>query len=110
VQESDWAEWQFEVPGPGKFEVEILQGCGGGSGGAEIEISLDGSWLLGQTVAAQIIKAKVEETGHFQRFVPLRIGTLRLDKTGRHTLVLRAKTKPGPAVMDVRRITLRAAH
>jgi arylsulfatase A len=99
VQAEDWAEWEFDAPGPGTFEIEILQGCGGGSGGAQIEVSVGG----------QSVGAKVEETGHFQRFVPRRIGTIRLDRGGRHTLALHAKTKPGPAVMDLRRITLRAA-
>jgi len=37
---------------------------------------------------------KVVETGHFQRFVPRTIGTLTLEP-GRHTLTLRAMTKPG---------------
>jgi arylsulfatase A-like enzyme len=28
VQKDDWAEWTFELPAAGKFEVEVLQGCG----------------------------------------------------------------------------------
>ncbi len=99
VQPDDWAEWEFDASGPGLFEVQLLQGCGSGSGGAEIEVA----------VGRQSLTAKVEETGHFQRFVPRNLGTIELDAAGRHRLSLRATTKPGPAVMDVRRITLRAA-
>jgi arylsulfatase A len=99
VERTDWAEWEFEVPSAGTFEVEALQGCGKGSGGAEVEFAVKDQTLL----------LKVEETGHFQRFVPRLVGTLRLDAAGRHTLTVRARTKPGGAVMDLRRVVLRAA-
>jgi len=56
VDASDWAEWKFESPGTGVFEVEFLQGCGKGSGGAQIELA----------VGDQKLTAKIEETGHFQ--------------------------------------------
>jgi hypothetical protein len=95
----DWAEWEFELPKPGVFEVTVLQGAGTGSGGAEVEVA-----LAGQTLAL-----KVEETGHFQRFVPRTIGTVRIESPGRQTLIVRARSKPGPAVMDLRRVILRAA-
>jgi arylsulfatase A-like enzyme len=95
---ADFAEWSFELPADGAFEVEVLQGCGRGSGGAEVEIAVGGRSLT----------FKVEETGHFQRFVPRSVGTLALEK-GPQTLVVRALSKPGPAVMDLRRVTLRPA-
>ncbi len=99
TQRDDWAEWEFEAPGAGVFEVEVLQGCGKGSGGSEIEV----------TVHEQTLTFKVEETGHFQRFVPRRIGSVKFEKAGRYTLMLKAKSKPGAAVMDLRSIVLRAA-
>jgi arylsulfatase A len=98
VQKDDWVEWEFDAH-PGVFEVQLLQACGKGSGGADIEM----------TVAGQTLTMKVEETGHFQRFVPRTIGTVRLAEAGRFTLSVRARTKPGPAVMDLRRVVLRAA-
>ncbi len=99
VQADDWAEWQFAAPSAGTFAVEILQGCGTGSGGAEIEI----------TIGQQSLRTKVAETGHFQRFVPRTLGIVRLE-AGNHTLQLHARSKPGPAVMDLRRITLRSTE
>jgi arylsulfatase A-like enzyme len=99
VQKDDWAEWNFDAPHAGTFEVQLLQGCGKGSGGAEVEI----------TVAGQTLTMKVEETGHFQRFVPRVIGTVKLEKAGPCTLALKARSKPNAAVMDLRRIVLRAA-
>jgi arylsulfatase A-like enzyme len=99
TQQGDWAEWEFEAANAGTFEVELLQGCGKGSGGAEVEVSIDG----------QTLSMKVQETGHFQRFIPRSIGTVKLTKPGRYRLKVEAKAKPGAAVMDLRRIVLRAA-
>jgi arylsulfatase A len=99
VDKNDWVEWSLEIPNAGEFAVEVLQACGKGSGGAEIEFAIAGKTLT----------MKAEETGHFQRFVPRTIGTLTFDAAGKQTLTVRAKTKPGAAVMDLRRITLRAA-
>ena len=45
VQPQDWAQWEFDSPGAGEFEVQLLQGCGTGSGGAEIEILVAGQTL-----------------------------------------------------------------
>jgi arylsulfatase A-like enzyme len=99
TERDDWAEWAFDAPGAGVFAVELLLGCGKGSGGAVVEV----------TVAGQALSLQVEETGHFQRFVPRLVGMVKLDKRGRYALAVRAKSKPGIAVMDLRRVVLRAA-
>jgi arylsulfatase A len=96
VNPNDWAEWSFTAPTAGEYDVEILQGCGDGSGGAEVELRVGDSALT----------FIVEETGHFQRFVPRQVGTLKLSK-GPQTLTVRAKSKPNAAVMDLRRVTFR---
>lgn len=97
VNPADFAEWSFEVPNAATYTVEILQGCGKGSGGSEVELAFAGG----------AVTFKVEETGHFQRFIPRAVGTVKLEK-GPQTVKLSAKSKPGPAVMDLRRVTLRA--
>jgi arylsulfatase A-like enzyme len=106
VDKSEFAEWTFTVPSAGKFDIEILQACGNKSGGSEVEITV----LAALTVESRnrTLTMKVEETGHFQRFIPRSVGSLTLD-AGPTTLTVRAKTKPGAAVMDLRRITLRSA-
>jgi arylsulfatase A-like enzyme len=98
VQKDDWAEWTFALPNAGNFDVEVLQACGKGSGGSEVEFAIKN----------QALTMKVEETGHFQRFVPRTIGTMTFDGPGMYTLTVRAKTKPGGAVMDLRRVTLKS--
>jgi hypothetical protein len=86
------------LPNAGNFDVEVLQACGKGSGGSEVEFAIKN----------QALTMKVEETGHFQRFVPRTIGTMTFDGPGMYTLTVRAKTKPGGAVMDLRRVTLKS--
>ena len=97
TKQDDWVNWEFTVAKPGKFSVEVLQGCGKGSGGAEVEVS----------VGADKLSFVVEDTGHFQNFIPRAIGSVALTTTGPHTLAVKPKTKPGFAVMDLRRVTLR---
>jgi arylsulfatase A len=92
----DWVSWEFEVVKAGKFAVEVLQGCGKGSGGAEVAFA----------VGEQVLTLTVEDTGGFQNFVPRTLGTLALG-AGKYTLTVKPKTKPGGAVMDLRQVTLR---
>ena len=80
---------------PGKFEVQILQGCGKGSGGAAVDFVFED----------QTLPVQVQETGHFQNFIPRNIGTVSL-AAGEHTLAVRPRSKPGGAVMDLRQVIL----
>ncbi len=96
VRPDDWASWEFDVKKPGEFAVEALVGCGKGSGGSVVEFRVDD----------QALKFTVPVTGGFQVFVKQAIGRARLDRAGRHRLEIRAISKPGPAVMDVREVRL----
>lgn len=91
----DWADWRFEIPQGGSFEIELTQGCGRGSAGSRVELRL----------GDQIIPWTVEETGHFQNFVVRHLGRVTL-AAGRHTLEVRPVQKVGGAVMDLRQIRL----
>ncbi len=99
VNPTDWASWDFEVVKPGKFTMEITYGCGNGSGGSEVEFA----------VGPQKLLFKVEQTGGFQAFVKRELGEMTFDKPGRYTLTVKPKSKPGPAVMDLPQVVLRAA-
>ena len=51
---SDWASWEFTVTKPGTFAVEVVQGCGKGSGGAEVEVSVgEGPWQQARLVGSR---------------------------------------------------------
>jgi len=97
TKKEDYATFEFTLDTPGKFTVEVLQGCGKGSGGSEVEVS----------VAESKFTFKVEDTGGFQMFKARDVGELTIEKAGRHTLTVKPLTKPGAAVMDLRQVVLK---
>lgn len=107
TKKDDYATFDFTTDKPGTFTVEVLQGCGKGSGGAEVEIVLGES---GASAPGASLTFTVKDTGGFQNFEAREVGTLKVAKAGRHTLTVRAKTKPGVAVMDLRQVVLRPAR
>ncbi len=100
----DYATFDFTVAKPGTFTVEILQGCGKASGGSEVMISLGEP---GGAATGGSVTFTVKETGGFQNFEAREVGTLKVEKPGRYTLTVKPKSKPGPAVMDLRQIVLK---
>ena len=95
VNVTDQVYWDFTVALGGRFLVEIYQGCGKGHGGS----------LVALEVAGQKLEFTVKDTGHFQNFVPRRVGTVRLAK-GEHRFWIKPVKKTRNAIMDVRRIRL----
>ena len=96
VNPRDWAEWEFTLSQPGTFEVELWQGCGKGQGGSEVAVQAGGSRL----------SFVVEDTGHFQNFVPRRLGRVTFASRGPQRLAVLPIRKQGAAVMDVRLVRL----
>ena len=92
MQAEDWAEWDCEIPQAGKYAVEVLQGCV--KGGSVVDVG----------VGDASVRFTVEDTGHFQRFVPRRIGILELP-AGKTSVSVKPVEKKG-AVMDLRRVSL----
>lgn len=97
VQAEDWAEWDFHVSMPGKFKVSLIYGCGNKSGGSEVALL---------TSNDQVLKFKVKETGGFQNWETLELGTVELSEEGSHQLAIQPLSKPGVAVMDIRKVIL----
>jgi arylsulfatase A len=96
VRPDDWASWEFDVRKPGDFDVEGLIGCGKGSGGSLVEFR----------VGDRALRLTVPVTGGFQDFVKQQLGRVSIAREGRHRLEVRAISKPGAAVMDVRQVRL----
>jgi len=95
VNADDTASWTFQAPKAGTYRVTVLQGCGKGNGGSVVALDTkQGS-----------CEFTVEETGHFQRFVPREVGKLTL-VAGENTLTVRPVKKAKAAVMDLRRVIL----
>ena len=97
VKVEDYATFDFIVDKPGNFTVEVLQGCGKGSGGSEVEMS------VGDSKFTFIVK----DTGGFQAFEARDVGTLNIEKSGRQVLTVKPLKKPGVAVMDLRQVVLK---
>jgi hypothetical protein len=96
----DWVSWDMYVPKAGNYKVEILQGCGPKSGGSVVAFECN----------KQRLETTVQETKHFQDFISRSIGEFQFEKPGRYTFAVRPQSKPGPAVMDLRLVTLRPAN
>jgi arylsulfatase A len=94
--EKDFAEWHCNVSHAGWFDVEILQGCGQGHGGSDVELR----------VADQRLSFKVQETGHFQNFRWRHLGQVQLQAADDVLLQLIPLKKVAGAVMDCREIRL----
>lgn len=95
VNEKDWVYWDFTANKAGKYQVEILQGCGEGHGGSEVVLTIDG----------QKLPFTVEDTGHFQNFKPRTIGTVEL-KPGQQRMTVVPVKKAKAAIMDLRQVRL----
>src|SRR3954466_16126256 len=92
----DWVEWKFNVERPGVYDLEVWQGCGKGNGGSDVRVD----------VAGQNFDFVVDETGHFQSFIPRQLGRVHFWKAGDYTLALKPQNKKAAAVMDCRQIRL----
>lgn len=97
IRVEDTASWEFTLSKTGTFELFAWQGCGTGQGGSEVDFVIDD----------QQVSMTVEDTGGFQEFRRRLLGTVRLDKPGRHTLTVRPRTKAKDAIMDLRQVLLR---
>jgi len=94
----DSAEWVFELPKAGRYQLDLQHGCGNGCGGSLVKFA----------VAGREFPFTVVETGGFQNWTNRIVATVDLP-AGRHSLTVKPATKPGPAVMDIRQLTLRPA-
>lgn len=95
----DWADWQFTIQRAGDYQIEVWQGCGRSQGGSEVAVE----------VADRRFDFVVEETGHFQIFLPRRIGRVHLT-AGSHSLAIKPQRKQAAAVMDIRQVRLIPAN
>ena len=96
TSEDDFAEWEFEVTKPGKFNVSVFYGCGSGNNGSEVAVK-SGSTEWNFTTA---------DTGGFQNWQEAKLGLLEITKAGKTFLAVDPVTKVKSAVLDVQRVVL----
>ncbi len=113
ARESDKARWAFSNKNPGRYSVQILQGCGKGQGGSAVAIDLLPRFAT--TIEPSVnnpvqgLEFQVIDTGHFQNFKWRTVGEMELP-AGEFTLQVRPIKKAKNAVMDLRQIKLVPAH
>jgi hypothetical protein len=95
---SEGTTLELEADGvlPATYEVEVEWACATGSEGSLVEFRAGG----------EVLEATVPSTGGWDRFEAARPGTLDL-AGGRTKLRVVPTKKPGQAVMNLRRLTLR---
>jgi alpha-L-fucosidase len=89
----DYVTWNLIVERGGVFFVHITYSCDRGAGGSEYILDVGGSRIRGV----------VRETGGWDKFEGERVGRMSL-VPGRHRVLLKALSKPGYAVMNLRKI------
>ena len=93
---SDWASWDFIVKEPGDYTVTVRQGCGRGHGGSKVSV----------VSGTQKLIFNAEDTGGFQNWKNIDIGSIKLKDPGLNILEVRPLDKKSVAVMDIQEIIL----
>lgn len=89
----DWAEWEFSLP-DGEYEVILDYACEAGSGGSQYVVE----------VGDQRLQGTVASTGSWTVFRRVALGRVRGAEL--RNLSVRALSKPGLAVMNLRSLSL----
>ncbi len=97
TEPDDFAEWEFQVTKPGRYQVLVSHGCGNGNGGSEVAVR----------VSEQTVKFKVEDTGGFQNWKEAMVGEIEIKAAGTQRLVIDPETKAKSAVLDVQKVVLK---
>jgi len=95
VNREDQVLWEFDIGKTGKYEIEVVQGCGKYQGGSKVQLKIN----------QQSLEFLVEDTGHFQNFKPRVIGEVEL-QAGPGKIAVIPLTKAAGAVMDLRQVKL----
>jgi len=108
----DAIRWELDVENGGRYEATLMYSCPDSDVGAEVELACEGNRLRGKIEEAfdPPLKDKDDRVkrneSYEKEFKPLVLGELGLGK-GRCDLHLRALSKPGECVMDLRAVRLR---
>ncbi len=94
---ADYVTWILRIDEPGKFDVEITYACTP-PGGSRYAVE----------VAGQKLETKTEPTGSWTQFETCKVGRLKLG-ADRHVLSVKAQSKAGEGVMNLKSIVLTPA-
>lgn len=94
---NDFAEWEFQLEKPGRYQVIVTHGCGGGNAGSEVAVK----------VGEEEKKFVVQDTGGFQKWQDIVVGEIEIKSGGTQRLVVDPLNKVKSAVLDVQKVVLK---
>ena len=97
---SDYVEWRANVAKPGDFDVLVNCACEPQSAGSEYKV----------VVGDKSLSGTVRATANWNDYHVVKLGTIHLDQPGTITVTVKPVKKPGPAVMNLRSITLKPTN
>ena len=95
---ADFISWNVKVTRPSTFTVEVTYSCA--APGSEFVVEVNGQELAGKSAS----------TGSWADYRTDKLGTLKLDKPGNYTLVVKPKTEPKWKVIGLKTVTLKPAE
>lgn len=96
LKPDDWVHWEFDLAGPGTYQVRIVFAAAAECRGSEYEIRVAGQTLYG----------KVYETGGWTEFVTQTVGTVTVKRAGAHRLEVRCRKLRRTALMNLKSVSL----
>jgi alpha-L-fucosidase len=97
---SDYVQWSVLIPKAGAYDVETEFACDDSAAGSECAL----------VVGEEEFITTVPSTGGWNEFRTESPGTVRITTSGATTVAVKAKSKPGSAVVNLRQVTLRPAQ
>ncbi len=88
--------WDIELTNTGTVKISAVQAAESSGAGN----------LYSVTIAGKSVHGKVEDTGDWGNFIPVKLGSLTISQAGRYQVVVRALSKKDKAVMNLRTIIL----
>lgn len=92
----DAVTWTLDVVRPGRYKVEMTYACEPGSEGS----------LVAFTASGKELQMSVEKTSGWSDFKTVTLGEVTLEASGLTKFMVKARMKPGLAVMNLRSVRL----
>jgi hypothetical protein len=93
----DFAEWEFKLAKPGRYQVVVSHGCSADNQGSEVAVK----------VGSEEKKFTVKDTGGFQKWQDVVVGEIEIKQPGVQRLVVDPVNKAKSAVLDVQKVVLK---
>jgi alpha-L-fucosidase len=94
----DWASWKVDIKQPGKFKVTVV--CATVNAGSSLAVVAGG----------QRLTANVPQTGAWEKFQDVDVGTLEIKQAGEQTVTVRPSDPQTWKAVNLRQVTLTPAN